>query len=108
MPMTASPIGPCRSVPDDWVLDAGIAPAVEVLRAAGVETFESCEGGPGHAFREPTVRFFGHRAEGFRALTAAMDAGLRVSALRRYWDVIEGEPTGPHWEMVFISTAPRC
>ncbi len=28
---------------------------VEVLRAAGVETFESCEGGAGHSYPEPTV-----------------------------------------------------
>jgi hypothetical protein len=34
-------------------LDPGIAPYVDVLDAAGVETFESCEGGDGHAFRNP-------------------------------------------------------
>jgi hypothetical protein len=27
--------------------------------ALGVETIESCEGGPGHAFPEPTVRLAG-------------------------------------------------
>ena len=31
-------------------LDPGIAGAVAVLREAGVETFESCEGGHGHAY----------------------------------------------------------
>ena len=39
----------------DPPLDAGIAQAVVALRAGGVETFESCEGGPGHAYPEPTV-----------------------------------------------------
>lgn len=97
-------VGPMGSVPDDSVLDAGIAPAVEVLRAAGVETFESCEGGDGHAFSEPTVRFHGERPEGFRALAAAMQNGLPVSELRRVWPVIDGEPTGPWWELTFTPT----
>jgi hypothetical protein len=87
----------------DPPLDPGIALAVGVLRAAGIETFESCEGGPGHAYLEPTVRFHGYQDEGFRALAVVMSAGLRVTALRRVWDVIEGEPTGPHWEMTFAS-----
>jgi len=32
------------------MLDAGIRRMLEVLQAAGVETYESCEGDPGHAF----------------------------------------------------------
>ena len=87
-------------------LDSGIAPIVELLREAGVETFESCEGGVGHAFPEPTVRFFGHREEGFRALAVALRAGFRVSALRRYWALVDEEPTGPHWEMTFDQVVP--
>jgi hypothetical protein len=87
----------------DPPLDAKIADAVSVLADGGVETFESCEGGLGHAFLEPTVRFHGHRDEGFRALSIALQGGLRVSALRRVWDVIDGEATGPHWEMTFTS-----
>jgi hypothetical protein len=86
-------------------LDPGIAQAVRVLVEEGIETFESCEGGVGHAFPEPTVRFHGHREEGFRALAAVLRNGLRVSALRRYWAVIDGEPAGPHWELVFVRNA---
>jgi hypothetical protein len=85
-------------------LDPGIASAVETLRQAGVETFESCEGGKGHAYHEPTVRFHGHRAEGFRALAVALQAGLKVSDLRRVWPILEGEPTGPWWELTFVPT----
>ena len=85
-------------------VDAGIAPIVSALVAAGVETFESCEGGHGHAFLEPTVRFFGHREEGFRALSVVLLAGFGVKSLRRYWVVIDGEPTGPQWEMTFHPT----
>lgn len=40
---------------------------VAVLQRAGVETLEFCEGGQGHAYREPTVRFHGKRNKGFRA-----------------------------------------
>lgn len=85
----------------DPPLDAGIATAVAALRSASVETFESCEGGLGHAYPEPTVRFHGNRSEGFRALAAALQAGLPVAGLRRVWPVNEGEPTGPWWELTF-------
>jgi hypothetical protein len=40
-------------------LDRGIRDQVAALRECGVETFESCEGGPSHAYPEPTVRFYG-------------------------------------------------
>jgi hypothetical protein len=82
-------------------LDPGIEQAVRILRAAGVETFESCEGGAGHAYPVPTVRFHGDRSEGFRALAAAMQSGFQVAELRRIWPVIDGEPTGPWWELTF-------
>jgi hypothetical protein len=85
----------------DPPLDPGIRNAVELLRAAGVDTFESCEGGSGHSYPEPTIRFHGDRPEGFRALSAAMQAGLAVAELRRIWPVIDGEPTGPYWELTF-------
>lgn len=89
-------------------LDAGIRDAVFTLRAAGIETFESCEGGEGHSFDEPTIRFHGHKAEGFRALAAALQAGLRVSELRRVWSILDGEPTGPCWEITFAPSTNRC
>jgi hypothetical protein len=76
-------------------LDDSIAPFVDVLDAAGVETFESCAGGEGHAFTEPTVRFYGERSEGFRALAVAVKHGFPVTAIRRYWQVnAAGEPEG--------------
>ena len=70
----------------DPPLDPGIEPMVLTLRAVGVETFESCEGGPGHSYPEPTVRFRGDRSEGFRALSAVLGKNdFRVSDLRRVW-----------------------
>jgi hypothetical protein len=85
----------------DPSLDAEIRRYVEILNTAGIATFESCSGGIGHAYPEPTVRFHGKRAEGFRALAVALQHDFPVTALRRIWKVIDREPTGPSWEMTF-------
>lgn len=83
-------------------LDAGIRDIVLTLVAAGVETFESCQGGPGHAFPEPTVRFEGDVSEGPRAFAVAVANGLPVYRLRRTWGVRDGMLHGPWWEMTFL------
>lgn len=85
----------------DPPLDAGIAKAVVALRRHDVGTFESCQGGAGHAYPEPTVRFHGDSAEGFRALAAAMKEGLPVAELRRVWPIQNEDLTGPWWEITF-------
>ncbi len=82
-------------------LDRWISFAVKVLSEGGVETYESCEGGEGHSFPEPTVRFHGNHVEGFRAYAIAVNYGLPVFSLRRFWSVDDGELDGPHWEMTF-------
>jgi hypothetical protein len=82
-------------------LDEGVAVYVERLQAAGIETFESCEGGPGHSYSEPVVRFFGDHGEGFRALAVVLASGFPVSDLRRFWQIVNGEPCGPYWELSF-------
>lgn len=86
----------------ETAIDLGIVRAVKTLRDYGIETFESCEGGRGHAFSEPTVRFAGRAAEGWRALSVCLTYGFPVSDLRRYWTIAtNGEPSGPDWELVF-------
>jgi hypothetical protein len=88
--------------PVPFKYDKGIKRAVEILQAAGVETFESCEGGPGHAYPEPTIAFHGHPAAGWNALEACLNHGLPVRYLRRTWVISDGiEPTGPRWEITF-------
>jgi hypothetical protein len=82
-------------------LDPGIRRYVLVLRAQGIETFESCQGTDGHSFLEPTVRFHGGPGEGYRAVAIAIAHGLPMSALRRYYDVLDGWLDGPRWEMTF-------
>lgn len=85
-------------------LDGGIKRAVLILNDNGVETFESCEGGANHAFPEPTVRFHGEYAEGYRAVSVALSQGLPVSELRRVYSVEDGELKGPWWELTFAPT----
>jgi hypothetical protein len=83
-------------------LDRGIEKAVRLLQAEGIETFESCEGGKGHAFPEPTIRFHGAPEAGWRAMGICLAHGLPILALRRVWYVLDAnEPTGPHWEITF-------
>lgn len=84
-------------------LDPGIAAAVMLLRAAGVETFESCEGGPGHSYTEPTIAFHGPPSEGFRAYAVALQHQLPIWSLRRTWSHENNELTGPRWELVFYT-----
>jgi hypothetical protein len=82
-------------------LDTGIKDIVLTLLRNGVETFESCEGGVGHSFPEPTVRFEGDSSEGLRALSVALAHGLPVAELRRTWGIVDGLIHGPWWVMTF-------
>ncbi len=92
------------SPPVPGKLDKGIRRAVQILEDSGVETFESCEGGKGHAFTEPTIRFHGRADAGWKAMAICFVHGLPVLCLRRVWyveDKCSSEPTGPKWEIVF-------
>lgn len=88
-------------------LDVGIEKAVRLLQVAGIETFESCEGGKGHSFPEPTVRFHGGPEAGWRALAIALEHALPVQCIRIVWNVLDHNmPTGPKWEIVFWKKLP--
>ncbi len=89
--------GICPSDP----IDRGIVRAVTILNEAGIGTFESCEGGEGHASPVPMVRFYGSVGAGWSALAVCMDHDLPVSELARSWDFDSGEPSGPYWKIVF-------
>ena len=86
-------------------IDSRIKPYVAILQDYGIETFESCQGGEGHVFTEPTVRFHGDTSAGWKALAAAMQRGLPVSDLKYCWTMRDGLPDGPYWEIVFSSSA---
>ena len=57
-------------------LVSGITEAVNRLSDGGIHTFESCDGSTGHSFSEPTVKFYGTQAEGWKALAICKDYGL--------------------------------
>jgi len=87
--------------PDNPV-DLGIVRAVKTLLDAGIECFESCEGGEGHSAKEPVVRFSGKPEAGWRALAVCLTYEFPVAYLQRYWMVLDShEPQGPWWQLVF-------
>lgn len=86
-------------------LDAGIRFYVLILRSQGIETCQSCEGGPNHSYAEPTVDFLGGKGEGPRAVAAALTYGLPMAELRRVWHLRDSEMEGPIWSMTFYRKA---
>jgi hypothetical protein len=64
-------------------LDAGIEREVRLLQKYGIETYESCEGGKGHSYIEPTIAFHGSPEAGWRALSVCLAHALRVAEQKR-------------------------
>jgi hypothetical protein len=48
------------------------------------------------------------RAYVLAAKAVGLQYGLPVLALCRHWQVIDGEPTGPNWELTFRRKADSC
>lgn len=95
--------------PDPYAhMDAGIRDIVKLLIENGIETVQSCQGGKGHCYPEPTVEFAGGFEAGFRAFAIATAHGLKVAELRRVWSILSGEPFGPHWAMTFVAASPEA
>lgn len=104
-----------KMMPEAWYqeLDRGIRFAVRVLHARGLETCQSCQGGPdaarpdrGHAYDRPTVDLVasGSDSWGFVAMAALQDYGLRVRDVSLVWDIHEGLPYGKLWRITFWKT----
>ena len=85
----------------DMELDAGIRRAVLILRSEGIETFESCEGGSGHACPEPLIRFHGNAFEGMKAYSIAKNHGLPVLSIAYEYSESDGWLQGPYWKITF-------
>ena len=64
-------------------IDTKILPIVQILNEHGFKTFESCEGGEGHAFLEPTIRFEGDEFDIIKACQVCELYGFVVSEGRR-------------------------
>lgn len=66
-------------------IDPLILPAVEVLNTHGFKTYESCQGGEGHCFPEPTVRFEGEEFDLIRAFSVCELYRLNVFAAKKVY-----------------------
>ena len=87
-------------------MDAGIRFAVRVLHAAGIDTCQSCQGGAGHPYSEPTVEMVAGAdgAEGFAALAALSAYGLAVAEVAQIWHVKNGLPYEKLWRITFTKS----
>ncbi|MDE0033679.1 MAG: hypothetical protein OXU75_11150 [Deltaproteobacteria bacterium] len=81
----------------DTVLDPNILPYVEVLRAHGVETIESCQGGPGHSRAGPYISFRGPPGEGLRVAGIAQNLGWPITRIVKEWAFFGDDITTPVW-----------
>jgi len=87
-------------------IDELILPAVKILNEYGFKTFESCQGGQGHSFFEPTVRFEGSEFDLIRAYEICELCGLPVYQARRVFRKTpvykkDNTPIGDVWETPF-------
>jgi hypothetical protein len=102
-----------RMMPEAWYaqIDRGVRFAVRVLHAAGgMETCQSCEGGAGHAYSEPSIDLVaegGHDATGFRALAALTAYGLDVHDVAIIWTCQHGLPYQRIWRVTLRATYPE-
>ena len=85
-------------------LDAGIRFPVRVLHAAGgIETCQSCQGGPGHedAYHEPTIDLIasGEDGHGFAAVAALTAYGIDVLDVAIVWSIKNGLPVSRIWRI---------
>jgi hypothetical protein len=89
-------------------LDAGIAKVVSILNQHGFRTFESCQGGEGHFFLVPTVRFEGNDFDLIRAYELCTLYKINVTEAKRvykktpiYGEVDRGLIIGEGWDSAF-------
>lgn len=85
-------------------LDDGIRFPVRILHAHGFDTCQSCQGGKGHAYLEPTIDMVAGGkgdVEGIAALGPLAQYGLPVSTIGLIWNIDEGLPYEKLWRITF-------
>lgn len=96
-----------RVLPNYETIDEGIREAVKILSENGFDTFESCEGGEGHSFDLPIVRFNGNIKNCKQAYTLCENAGLNILTCERVFrktPIYASEkeyPSGYRWDTPF-------
>lgn len=98
-------------------VDEVIRPAVKIMREHSFSTFESCQGGKGHPFTEPTIRFNGTEFDLITAYELCYHYKLNVTCVRRVyvknpvynnkWEEITENWTRPFNEIVFHKNSER-
>jgi len=70
-------------------IDDGIKKAVIILRENDFETFASCQGGEGHCYEDPTIRFYGNEFDLIRAWETCTLNGLEVFEAKRVFRKVD-------------------
>lgn len=99
-------------MPEKWyrTLDPGIRFPVRVLHAHGFETCQSCQGGKGHAYHDPTIDMLAGASgdtEGIAALGPLAAYGLDVRTISITWSIDSGLPYEKLWRIAFVKPVPE-
>ena len=89
---------------DFTTLDPKISFPVRILHEHGIDTYESCQGGEGHCFKYPVIRFNGDKTEGYKAFDILAKHGFVVHHLQRCWTVTNNEIGAPYWQLELAET----
>lgn len=87
-------------------IDPEIVPALHALADYEIDTFSSCQGGPGHTCEAPEILFHGDENAGLYAVWLLEAQGFRVWNLSRVWDLDHGLPRVPFWCVQMRSLTP--
>ncbi len=82
-------------------VDKGISRYVDIFLNNGIETYQSCQGGPGHCYSMPTIEFYGNIGTGWKVLQICLDFELPIVMLSQFWDIKDNQPIGPYWRVEF-------
>jgi hypothetical protein len=91
-----------KPIPWDHI-EPGVRVLVRILvEQAGVTTFSSCEGGPGHTYPCRMVRF---RGDAFRAVRVARAHGFPLLQLSRHHSLTGA--LAPFWQLLVAQEVPE-
>ena len=90
-------------------IDDGIRDAVRLVFESGDQTLESCEGGPGHGYRYPTIFFRAPPKGNQYVLRVLREQGYEIHSCRlKQGGRKPAATTGSHWRLrLWPSPRPR-
>jgi hypothetical protein len=89
-------------------IDPQIVAALHALADHEIDTFSSCQGGPGHPGYGgmPVILFHGDDHAGSWAVWLLETQGFKVQTLSRHWDLNHGLPRAPFWQVTLRTLEP--